>query len=483
MYKLLSNKILLLLTTFLFPLTSLASNKKEQQMLYSYELIGSGTTGNYIPFFSVSNKYGIISPLDNGLYVRGNTDYTFNYQKLAFQAGVDIIGTTISSNYYEHNLFLQQLYASLSYSKIELMLGQREEEQLFVNNNLSSGNLIYSNNTRPYPKMQLKTKGFVSIPFTNQWLNIKFGISYGKPLDSNYEIKLADNYSSDRYGYGFKNGHYIFIENPILHRKDLFISTKPTAPIILTVGFEHTGYFGGTQYIDNTKYNSGFQNAIDVFFNKKWDETGDYTLQYAYTAAIDFKIEANLKKFKLGLYTQNYLEYNQLKGIFSTDNLWGLEFNNKNRKSIVTDGILEYLIFSNQGYSAFHGTYYQDVPFGSWSHYGMCIGTPMCVSPIYNEDKNPTFTKSLCRGIHLGISGVITDKIDYKLKMMYLKTWGSNFRYLPDPIDSFSINIEGSYQLPKGYHICPSIGVDSGKIFGNNIGGTLTIRKIGLLAF
>lgn len=459
----------------------------ENKLDYSYSLIGSGTTGDYIPFYSISNKNGAITPLNSGGYLRGAAEYTLSRGNLGMKVGGDVIVTTISSNYYDNNAYLQQLYADFSFCDFSLSFGQKENYQFFVNDELSSGNVLFSNNARPYPKIQLRTNGFVAVPFTNHWLNVNMDISYGKTMDTRYTRHLADIYQSQQYSYGFKDGQYIFIENPYLHRKSLFISSKPTAPLVLTVGLEHTAYFGGSPYSrnkqDTKSYNSGLQNMLDVLVNKKWDETGNYNLQYAYSAALDFKIEANFSKAKLSLYTQNYLDYNQIKGFLSTDNLWGIEFNNKNRNSIVRDCVIEYLIFTNQGYSAFHGTYYQDIPYGSWSHYGMSFGTPFCVSPIYNPDGNPSFTNTLVRAGHIGVSGQISSHLEYQLKAMYLKSWGANFRYLPNPQENLSINLALDYQIFNGWHISPSLGLDNGKIFGNNFGGTLTIKKVGEIKF
>lgn len=442
-------------------------------LYYNTEMTVSGKIGQAVPFYSVSNRYGALT-IGNALYLRGAVNYSNSYKDIDFNVGTDLIVTTAHNHYYPHNYYLQQLYATASYRGFELLIGQKEEPQHLLNNELSSGNILYSNNARPLPKIQFSTPDFLSVPFTDDWLNIKFDISCGIFLDNDYTNALASKFNN-----------YVYIENALIHRKSLFFRSKESAAVVFTMGGEHYGLFGGKGY------NKTFSNLMDVFVNKKFDETGTYYLQYAYAFTYDFRVDFNMKSFSLGAYTQNYLEYNTPKGIFSTDYLCGIEFNNKDRHSIIKDCVAEFLMFSNQAYTVFHGTYYQDEPFGAWANYGMSNGTPLCISPIYNRDGNPAYTKTLNRAFHVAVSGQILDQIEYKVKAMYLKSWGANFRYLPEAAHNISINAELDYHLTANdhllsdyiplsdIHLIPSLGFDFGGVIGNNFGGFITIRKVG----
>ena len=59
--------------------------------------------------------------------------------------------------------------------------------------------------------------------------------------------------------------------------------------------------------------------------------------------------------------------------------------------------------------------YYNNDSFGPYSYYGLAIGSPMVMSPIYNENGFPMFIYNRMQGVHLALSGSPTPTISYKL--------------------------------------------------------------------
>lgn len=457
-------------------------------MDYKVEFSGAYANKNFLPYYMVSNRYGVVAPEGSAAYVRGAVDYRFASCSFSFKAGMDCIGSSSSSTaYYKHNYYLQQLYAEVAWNKFAVFIGAREDKPFLVNGELSSGNMLWSGNVRPVPQIRVGTADFVGLPGTNGWVNFYVDISYGRQRDGDYNQDVCSLMDSEKE----EKRSFHIVDNAMMHRKNLFIRTKLGAPVVFTAGLEHIAQFGGT--VDGVKCGAAAKDYLKVLLAKTNNEGNEYS----HLASIDLRADVNLTKGTLSVYTQLFMDEISKSGSFrqnGTDGLWGLEWN-RNDKTFLKNVVLEYLKTTNQGgpvyaneesrydgktYHYYACTYYNDQHYGAWSNYGMACGNPLLKSPIYNEDHFPGFTNTLVKAVHLGMKGDISDRLEYRMLFSYRKSWGEPLYLLPLPVEDTSGLLECKYKI-KGWSFLSSIAFDSGSMYGDNWGIYLSVRKIGSL--
>lgn len=441
--------------------------------------------GDYAPLYQVNNQHGLLSPLENNVYARVGIDFTYRYKALHLDAGADVVGNAVKySPFFKNHVRLQQLYAGIGVGKAELEFGMREHDPDFVNPDLSSGNMVWSENSRPVPMLRLKTKGFVGIC---NWLSFKLDAGYGKMLDGDYRQAEYDAFMAH---YDNVSPYHFspLAKDSYIHHKSFFLRTKEDAPVVLTVGGEHAATFGGV--INGTKMDVDFKNIMDATFFRNADG-GEENNQMA---SFDARIDANMKSYSLGIYGQLFMDDISKDGGKENgmDGLWGIEYTAK-EKSVINNVVFEYLQTSNQsgpvytGYEDYkYGTlgknyskshYYNDQLFGPWSNYGLANGSPMLSSTIYNKDNAPLFLSTLVRAFHLGVKGYVSENLTYKVKAGILNSWGESFALFPEKKTDFSMLAEMQYVLNRDLTIKASAAFDSGTLYGDNGGFMLTVRK------
>lgn len=459
------------------------------QNLFDYKLEAGGcyTSGCFIPYYMVSNRHGIISPESGVGFLRAGAGYSRETSSgFRLGMGLDLVGYTAETSPYYDAVRLHQLYADISYKKVGMSVGMREESSMLVNGELSSGNMVWSENARPVPRMKIGTTDYVSVPGTGGWINFYFDFSYGWQGDGGYNREVGDFLelvNTDRR-------NYHITENVVLHRKNLFFRTKQDEKLVMTVGIEHASQFGGTV--------NGRENAVNLKDYAKvfLASTGNAGNEYSHLASIDVRADVNFRQGVLGAYTQLFMDEISRHGGFrqnGTDGLWGLEWRT-GKSGFLSDVIVEYLKTTNQGgpvyaneeykydgkeYHYYACTYYDDQHYGAWSNFGMALGSPMLKSPIYNENRLPMFAETLVRALHIGMKGQLAEKLDYRFMFSYRKTWGTTLYLSPSPKENTSAMLECCYHADKGWTFVPSVAFDSGKLYGDNFGLALSVRKVG----
>lgn len=475
---------LILLGTMWLPTTILG----QEAINYNVEASGVVSSESSSPFFFTANRHGVISPSSNAAYLRGEIDYTYQYKDIAFKAALDIVGTTKKSTGYYGNLAqVQQAYAQLDWQKLGIMVGQRELSPMLVSPDLSSGNMVWSGNSRPIPQVKIGTNDFVSIPGTDGWLNLYADFAFGRQFDGNYnkDIAAAVDKSVERR-------NFTTVENAAFHRKNIFLRSKAGAPFVFTIGVEHVAQFGGT--INGQKAPAGMKDAFNVLFVKSENSP---QWQYSHMASLDLRGDVNFKEGTISGYVQLFMDEICKEGSArqnGSDGLWGLEWKSK-KTGLLSNIVLEYLQTTNgnghihadgkdkytgKEYHYYGGSYNDDQLYGAWANYGMNCGTPLMKSPAYNETPYPSCTSSIIKGFHLGAKGDITPQIDYRLLLSYHKSWGTFVYLLPEPQTNTSCMIEASYHK-NDWTITPALAFDSGKIYGDNVGLMISIKKTGNL--
>ena len=110
----------------------------------------------------------------------------------------------------------------------------------------------------------------------------------------------------------------------------------------------------------------------------------------------------------------------------------------------------------------------------------MSIGSPMVKSPIYNYDGHLHYDHNMVRGVHAAICGQFTTQMRYRLMGSWRRSWGCLEQPVPH-IDATSFMLEATYTPPRfnGLECRAQFALDRGDLYGNNVGGLISVTYHG----
>lgn len=471
--------------------------------------VGSGS-GDFAPYYISALKGGRFSSSSNVLAEAAVWRDIETGRRFSYGFGLDVAGGYASSvNYgrysaaddawHEHAMrpssaWIQQLYGEVKYRSVFLTAGMKEHGSALLNRRLTSGDLVESGNSRPIPEVRAGFIDFQDIPFTKGWVQIQGEIAYGKMMDNDWWADHYNYYSS------------FYAQDAWYSYKRCYFRTRPSEPFSVTVGMQAAGEFGGyAVYYNKGVYDRTLHRKADLktFFRMLVPGSGEGEGFFAgnHLGSIDLKARY---RFKSGYELSGYFSWPFEDGSGMAkqngwDGLWGIELKAP-VKGIVNGAVIEYLDFTNQSGpihfnpSDFPGTnltdhtsgaddYYNNVSYNSYAYYGMSIGTPALMAPIYNLDGYNRYVGNAMRGFHVGVEGSLSGSVDYRVKGGYRKAWGSGYFMLPEAVHLASIMAEVTWRPAsvKGLTVNASVGLDRGNMPANAFGTLVSVRYDGLL--
>ena len=179
------------------------------------------------------------------------------------------------------------------------------------------------------------------------------------------------------------------------------------------------------------------------------------------------------------------------------DMLWGIEAHLP-RNPFVDGVVVEYLKTDDQTGGLYHDkndlvpeqisgkdNYYYHHVYGAWQHWGQCMGNPIILSPIYNDNHEIEPYHSRVRSFHVGLEGTPADDLHYRLLFTHLMSLGT---YDKPCIDSeyqnyFMAELTYSPQAEclRGWAVTGAYGYNRGDLISNSTGLSLSISKTGKL--
>lgn len=390
--------------------------------------------------------------------------------------------------------WLQQLYAEVKYRSLFLTVGLKEYDSALLDNALSSGDLVESGNSRPIPQARMGFIDFQDIPFTRGWVQIQGEVAYGLMPDNGY-LKHHYNY----YNYHISlNSLYVY--------KRCYFRTDPRRPLSVTVGMQAGSFFGGTTYkysrgslVDVTRYSSSPAAWLKMLL--PIGETGE--LYYIGSTIGSWDLHARYRlpsrDTLTGYFHWLWEDGSGIGKLNGWDGLWGIEYR-RATPGIVNCVVLEYLDFRNQSGSIHwdpddapqssiptrvtgEDNYYNNGFYNSYANYGMAIGSPAFLSPVYNLDGFPGFTCNRFNGFHLGVGGDALPSLSYRLLMSYTRGLGNYTAPFYHPRTSFSMAIQADYDaaiLSRGLALGARVAFDTGTLRGRNFGVMLSVGYSGV---
>ncbi len=484
----------------------------QQDINWNVTLQTTNSGGDFTPLWLSANKYGL-SSLDkyNGYLLAGLNKPLAKTTDKAFDYGY---GASVAVGYnFTSTLIIQEAYAEGRWLKGVLTIGSKQWPMELKNNQLSSGSQTLGINARPVPQVRIALPEYLT--FAKGWIGLKGHIAYGKTTD-------------DKWQKDFTNKQSKYTEDALYHTKAgyLRIGNVDKYPLSVELGLEHATLFGGTSYrkwengqligIPNSHDLKSFWNA----FKGGGSDVGETTYQNVEGDMLGSwvaRINYDAPTWNLGIYADHYFEDHSSMFFLDYDGYGqGEEWNVKkdhryflyDLKDIMLGGeltlkqgtwiksvVLEYLYTKYQSGPIYHDhtagipdhiggrdNYYNHSIFTGWQHWGMVMGNPLYLSPLYNTDGSISIKNNRFVAWHGGISGAIITGLDYRMLLTYQKGYGTYGSMYPHPRRNVSWLAEATYHLPKGgWHMTAAFAFDKGGLLGDNYGVQLTVTKTGII--
>lgn len=474
-------------------LPAMAKAEWNDSIRYRGEINVSFAGGKNTPFWLMNNQWGLSSRERNNGYLRlGAFKDLDRGKRFSWGAGVDLaVGYRMPSVF-----AVQQLYAEVKYRCLDLMVGSKEIPGFFESPDLASGNLLYAGNARPIPQVRAGIFDYADFWGTNGWFAVKGYLAFGKFTDNNW---IKNWVAPDtKYTLG-----------TLYHSKALFFrgGNAKKFPLEFEFGMEMATEFGGTTYNypspgNKLKMPSGIKNWIkaiipmgggsDTPAGEQTNVEGNFLGSWNF--ALSWKPQAD---WSLRLYYEHFFEDHSMMTFDYPwkDGLYGIHAKLPTNRW-VSDVLYEFLYMKDQSGPVYwdhtpeineqvssRDNYYNHYIYNGWQHWGMGIGNPLIISPVYNDNHRLFFRSTRMWGHHLGFRGQPLDELGYKVLASVQKSWGTYDRPFKEPMKSFNLLVEASY-TPKalpGWRADLSFGMDAGSLIGNSYGAMLRISKTGWL--
>ncbi|GAB3996197.1 capsule assembly Wzi family protein [Spirosoma daeguense] len=477
-----------------------AAAQSSERINYSVELGGIGATDSQIPFWLRTNQYGIV-PL-RGSFGTGRlsamkdyhpkTDST-THRKSRFDWGFGlnaVVNVGQPTSRYSTNFLLPESFVKAQFGKVELFVGNRKETYGLGDTTLTSGNVAWSGNALPFPKVQLHTPDFVSLGFTKQLIAFRAGYAHGWLVNT-------------------------YIQGSYLHQKYVYVRLgKPHWRARLTMGLNHqvqwgghASYLIGTPVAVNGHLPTGFRDYLSMVIGHYPDalQTDQYT-DFDGTNRIGNHIGSYDIALELKGNTQHWLFYHQhpyedasglaLQNV--PDGLSGIRYINQELRSRngfrVQKIVVEFLSTMDQSGPKFDPTaryqggdnYFNHSQYREgWSYRGNTLGTPFIMpnTDLMATAANlggPLFANNRLMAWYTGLESIIHQKHRLQLRLSYSRNFGTFNEPYPKILYQISALASMQWALTKRGNtlFTTSVALDRGELLPSGFGGFISLRKV-----
>ena len=462
------------------------------------------------PYYIGSNSGGTVTQQYDALITARLWHPLNRDERFSWGAGIEAWGGYTSSAGYDRymgngqfevqdqhpaRIWIQEAYLAAKYRSIFAVAGQEYKSSPIINDELSSGDLVWSSNARPPVGLRAGFVDFQDIPFTKGWVQLQGEFGYFREFD--------DKWLENHYNY---YNHFITTDS-WLHYKSLHFRTNPYQPFVFTIGAQSSCQFGGpADYYEDGQVTRTVKMDADAkaFFRtfiagSGGNSEGDSFVEGNHLGTWDIALEYKLSSLgqRLRAYTQWLWEDGSGIGKMNGfDGLWGLEYSSPWCLGHVTNVLIEYIDFTNQSgpvhwtpndhpgtpitsHSSGADDYYNNYIYNGYQSRGMSIGSPFVKSPLYNQDGYMRYRDNVLRGFHAAIKGWINPRWEYTLMGSYRKAWGTPLMPRAGSVDDFSMMVEARYCNFCGWQLRGQIAMDRGSLYGNSFGALLGISYSG----
>lgn len=445
--------------------------------------------GKNTPLWLTANKHGLGSIEKNNGYLMAGVFRPMEKEKtFSYELGLELVG----AYNFPANFMVRQAYADLKYAFLGLSIGSKIRDGEFKNQELSSGALTFSGNALPIPQVRIGIPEYWAIPGTRGWFSVKGHVAYGIFTDG-------------RWQEDFTNRKQNYVKKALFHDKAIYFKIGDGKfPLVLEGGLAMPARFSGDSY----KYNKNKEELVLTeiphrlkdFWNILIPSKGDGETLGMDQANIlgdmlgswNFSLSYKLKDWKLRAYFEH--QYNDHSQLFMEygwkDGLWGAEITLP-ENPFVSEFVYEYLYSKDQTGPVYHDSdkwvpdqisgsddYYNHGVYSGWQHWGMAIGNPLFVSPIYNSNGSLYFRSNRLIAHHIGFTGYPTSELKYRILFSHARHWGT----YSNPLEDVKYNMNGLAEVTyapvklKNWAFTLALAADKSDYIGNSLGGMLTVR-------
>lgn len=521
---------ILFVTQLVVAVNVCAQNNPEISQFVQFNTIAG--KGDYAPFLLTANRQGV-SSLDcmNG-YARYGIGISgcIGNSAWRYDAGTDVVAGYNLNN----GVALQQLYAGLSWKWLRVDIGLKERfaemrgnasanvagtdnsplKRLYGNtlSELGTGGLLYSGNSRPIPQVRFDVPDYVDVPGTGSWLKLRGHFAYGIFLDHNFQEEFTSSNPKAKYG-----------RNILYHSKALFMKVGNTDkfPLEIEGGLEMYSQFGGDFYTHAKGRYLSMPRGVKDFFKAIIPLGGDEMTPGPEQANIsgnqigNWHLAFTLKTEPLDirLYGEHLFED------FSQLFFFEYQSNRKGKRKVVyypwrdiqvglslvnRTGYLKFVHALQYEYTSLYDqsgacyndpneyyheqmdgldNYYNHSIYPGWHYYGMGIGNPLAISPLYNKNGSLVFSGNRFKAHCVGVNGAFCkdDALKYRMMYTYSENWGTYHNPFSKKKYTTSLVADVAFLPPSGkWAVTLSLAYDKSNYIGNNMGAMLSFAKIGL---
>lgn len=442
--------------------------------------------GENTPFWLVSNIFGLGSPKFNNGFIRASIDKPLSSdKKFAWSVKADVVAQWNLPSSFR----VQQLYGEIKYRYLSVIIGSKEYHPYYNNIRLSSGDPLFSGNALPIPQIRIGTYGFAPIVGTKGWLSINAFISYGMFTDSKWQRNWVEPG-------GLRASGVLYCGRGVWAR----IGNNKKFPLTVDLGVQMATQFGGISYQPNGEIikmptnplawikafiplAGGKDTPENEQINIEGNMNGEYNISISYSPLQGLNIRPYWEHY-FEDHSQMFTEYGWWK-----DGLWGIEISLP-KNPFLSKFVYEYVDTRDQSGAILHNSteqipeqvsgrdgYYAHYLYGSWQNWGMSLGTPLAISPLYNRNHELYNYNTRFFAHHIGVEGNPLKGLEWRFLLTFTKNYGTYNFPLPEIMNNCSGLMELSYHFAKlhGFNVKGSIAWDKGPLLGNNFGGMISL--------
>lgn len=381
-------------------------------------LTSSGTVDD-LPFWFTSNQQGIFEQASKNYQLADfridksfRTDVT---KKWDYLYGGRLVYANETSSYHQFN----EWYAGIKYKSFYLKAGAFTEETVYNGLSSTNGNIDWSNNARPMPRIRLATNEYIPLPFGKNskfWRNVTFKAQYDE---------------------GFLNDDSRYVQNAHLHHKSLYLRKKVSKREHLTIGGDHYAMWGGTSpdYGKMPGFKSYFRSVF--FLNGSNDAPeGDQTYFAGnHLGMFYLNYEKTYPTGNLTVYLDH--PWDHVPAIVHNlfDNLIGIYYQN-NKKSFISDILFETMYTADQGGvmhvrdpgdpTAYFEHYFEHGEYKSGLSYeNRIIASPFFSPMVIVNGINYGTGNNRVALMHVALKGYLKENLSWKYFFSYARSAGT----------------------------------------------------------
>lgn len=431
----------------------------------------SGFAGQ-MPFWFHANQNGKVA--DDAAFINlfeariNVTGYLAEKNRLKYFAGSNLIAGLSEKSYCRAN----QLFAGMEYKKWRIKAGWFQNPVQYEGLSSTNGDIHWSNNIRPMPRVQLSTD-YLQLSFFPSWLSVR-GL---------YEEAWLDD--ETRY-----------VQEARLHHKNVFFRFNISAKSSFVVGLDHYSQWGGVHptrgqlpagFNDYVRYVLGLPGSEEfsladqhlmagnqlgkyvLKFNRQFqNNTLEIYLNHPFTDRMDW---SNYKDNLLGVFLKSG------KDRFVTHILYEFMYT-KYQRAVLIDG--EYTVPGGGSEPYFRHYIYRS----GLSYQNRMFVTPFAIPMVIADGVNYGTGNNRIVLHHIGIAGNITNLLKWKTLLSFSKNFGT-YKNVYDKIQpGFFDSSRNQFSMYAGisYHFTTTpwmvhlaFAADEGSLLKNNRGMQLKV--------